>query len=132
MTSNITRSIRSCLKIFNASLPYMLYIPHIPLRVSECQAVLQFLYHHPPQVYSLFPRIPPPAFTIYRISQPSIASLYENLTTYRIPAKLFTSSFYYSNSPPRKILPKPHIAYYVDGLIIFCSRYIVSLAIKKL
>ena len=25
-----------------------------------------------------------------------------------------------------------HIAYYVDGLIIFCSRYIVSPAIKKL
>ena len=29
-------------------------------------------------------------------------------------------------------LTRPHIAYYVGGLIIFCSRYIVSPAIKKL
>ena len=29
-------------------------------------------------------------------------------------------------------LTRPHIAYYVDGLIIFCSRYIVNPAIKKL
>ncbi len=29
-------------------------------------------------------------------------------------------------------LTRPHIAYYVGGLIIFCSRYIVNPAIKKL
>ena len=29
-------------------------------------------------------------------------------------------------------LTQPHIAYYIDGLIIFCSRYIVNPAIKKL
>ena len=33
--------------------------------------------------------------------------------------------------PTPQYLTRSHIAYYVDGLIIFCSRYILSPAIKK-
>jgi hypothetical protein len=29
------------------------------------------------------------------------------------------------------MLQEPHIAHYVDGLIIFCSHYIMSHAIRK-
>ena len=63
-----------------------------------------------------------------------------------IPYNLSTFSINYTTYPPVPLisvnklfhlpmpqyLTQPHIAYYVDGLIIFCSRDIVSPAIKKL